>query len=86
MLGVMTHLPTNVVDLARFRAERDQARLPLFDGVVPVESPLQAAVEPAPAGPALSDRQVRHRARMLRYLTATRAGSNRNQTGVRPQV
>ena len=81
MLGVMTQLPTNVVDLARFRAERDQARLPLFDGVAPTEPPLLAAGVPAATracperaveGLGLSDRQVRHRARMLRYLTATR--------------
>jgi hypothetical protein len=83
MLGVMTQLPTNVVDLARFRAERDQARLPLFDGVAPTEPPLQAAGVPAAAG-ALSNRQVRHRARMLRYLTATKPARfyERGQTEV----
>jgi hypothetical protein len=67
----MTQLPANVVDLARFRAERDQARLPLFEEPAPVEPPLPAATLAA-TGPALSDRQVQHRARMLRFLTATR--------------
>jgi hypothetical protein len=68
----MTHVPTNVVDLARFRADRDQARLPLFDGPAPIEPPPPATGVLAMAGPALSDRQVQHRARMLRYLTAAR--------------
>ena len=67
----MTQLPATVVDLARFRAERDQARLPLFEGLAPTEPPLPAGTLAAPGLP-LSDRQVRHRARMLRYLTATR--------------
>ena len=34
----MTQLPTNVVDLARFRKEREQARLPLFEGPAPAMS------------------------------------------------
>ena len=76
----MTSLPANVVDLARFRAERDQVRLPLFDGLPPIPLvppvPLinvepQVAMAEAPAPP-LSERQVQHRARMLRYLTASR--------------
>jgi hypothetical protein len=67
----MTQLPANVVDLARFRAERDQARLPLFEGPPPIEPPRPAGTLAAP-GPALSDQQVQHRTRMLRFLTATR--------------
>ena len=70
----MTSLPANVVDLARFRAERDHVRLPLFDGLPPVDSveaEPQLAVAAAPVPP-LSERQVQHRARMLRYLSASR--------------
>ena len=51
-----------VVDLAAFRAAREQKPLPLFD----TPAPGQMAV-PAPVI-ALSARQVEHRARMLRYL------------------
>jgi hypothetical protein len=67
----MTSLPANVVDLAAFRAERDHVRLPLFDGLPPVDAEPQTGVASAPAE-RLSERQVQHRARMLRYLTATR--------------
>ena len=67
----MTSLPAKIVDLARFRAQRDQVRLPLFDGLPPVDAESQLALAAASAPP-LSERQVRHRARMLRYLTASR--------------
>jgi hypothetical protein len=51
-----------VVDLAAYRAAREQKPLPLFDGP-------QGGTMAAPApGVALSARQVEHRARMLRYM------------------
>lgn len=59
----MKRQPTNVIDLARFLADREQRRLPLFDRTQPARLPLP--VQNAP----LSDRQAQHRARMLRYLT-----------------
>lgn len=62
-----------VVDLNRFKASRARAAapagaaLPLFDG-----TPLPAD-PPAPSTPrrALSDREVRHRERMLAFLRAS---------------
>ena len=53
---------SKVVDLAAYRAAREQKPLPLF------EAPQAGTTaEPAPVV-ALSVRQVEHRARMLRYL------------------
>ncbi len=51
-----------VVDLAAYRAAREQQPLPLFDGPAPERPAAPAAVSD------LSARQVEHRARMLRYL------------------
>jgi len=73
---------SRVVDLTEFRARRARAAkparaasLPLFDGeAAPAESalPIDAAVLAA-AG-RLSDRQVRHRERMLRFLATGQSG------------
>ena len=56
----------NVVDLAAYKAAREQKPLPLFDGPV---CPEPRGLPRAERGtPTLSERQVEHRARMLRYL------------------
>lgn len=61
----------NVVDLARYRAERAQPELPLFT------RPSQA-LPPATITPfrRLSERQVAHRARMLAHLHTARVDGN----------
>lgn len=73
---------SKVVDLNEFRARRARAAqsapaaaLPLFDGeAAPAEPapPIDAAALAAAAH--LSDRQVRHRERMLRFLATGQSG------------
>lgn len=60
----------NVVDFEQFRASRrrDTKRLPLFDGLEPVQA------SPEPVARNLSDREVTHRERMLRHLKASAIG------------
>jgi hypothetical protein len=54
----------NVVDFARFRANRDAVDLPLF------ARPLPSRPATVTAFRRLSDRDVAHRARMLAHLYA----------------
>ena len=62
-----SHPPSNVVDLARYRAERAQAELPLF--ARPVQQVELATITPFRR---LSAREVSHRARMLAHLHSAR--------------
>jgi hypothetical protein len=57
----------NVVDFGRYRAAREQARLPLFDEDRPEPSRL-ALVDRRE----LSAQQIAHRGRMLRHLEVAR--------------
>ena len=58
----MNERPSNVVDFLEFRAARDRARLPLFDGIVSVRTLRDRTERP------LSASGVEHRARMLKHL------------------
>ena len=49
---------SNVVSFERFRKARERARLPLFDDTLRTLEPPRS----------LSDREVSHRERMLKYL------------------
>jgi hypothetical protein len=59
---------SKVVDFQRFRAsqQRDAKRLPLFDGLEPLQPP--------PAARDLTDREVTHRERMLTHLKTSAIG------------
>jgi hypothetical protein len=67
------------VDFGAFKARRASRvsktaaaeALPLFDEA-PVTAPVESSAALPGAAPRLSERQVRHRERMLRFLTAER--------------